>query len=259
MVLPASAFINNESLLTAKAFISPPSRCIGPYALGTGDYCGCSCNCCPPCPCYSSWTYIYQCGSPRINWYFGCECTPYPSSIDFFAPNIGISDFPDFPDFNQDSSFEFKALDVLPEPCETCPPSPPYCSIPCVVYTITITTSGCCLFGDGINFVAIGAGEVCISDAPSTVCDGNSFTVTVNGSPSCVYVNDGDSVTVSIIPPSSSCCSCCLISSEGTLLPDCQVQALKKALILNRRSTSGVRSLFVNKKRLIEKVKKMRR
>lgn len=245
--------ILNIASLFSKAFITPPITCIGPYALGTGDYCGCSCNCCPPCPCYTSWTYTYKCGSPAINWFYGCECAPHPSSIDFFAPNIGITDFPDFPDFNSETSFEFKSLDVsvLSEP--------PYCSIPCVTYTITITTSGCCLYGDGTNFIAVGAGEVCISDAPETICDGNSFTVTINGSPNCVYVNDGDSVIVNIIPPSSLCCSCCLISSEGTLLPDCQVQALKKSLILNRRSTSGANKLHINKKKLLERAAKLRR
>lgn len=249
--------LENITTLTATAFILPPSNCVGPYALGTGDYCGCSCNCCPPCPCYTSWTYTYACGSPASNWYYGCTCINAP--VLPFAPQSEITDFPDFPDFNE-KEFVF-SLDVQEEePCIDCPPNPPYCSIPCVTYTITITTSGCCLYGNGTSFTAVGAGQICVSDPPATVCDGNSFTVTINGSTNnCVAVNDGDSVTISITPPSSLCCECCSISSEGTLLPDCQVQALKKALILNRRSTSGANKLYINKKKLLERAAKLRR
>lgn len=31
--------------------------CKAPYCNGTGGWCGCNCGCCPPCPCYKSFTW----------------------------------------------------------------------------------------------------------------------------------------------------------------------------------------------------------
>lgn len=222
--------------------------CTPPYCLGTGDYCGCNCKCCPPNPCYTSWTYIYLCGSSISEYPAGCDCTPITSvpAMKNPGPSLGV-DFPDF-DFP-----EFKdAEENGTEKKFTFSVGGGGCSIPCSTTVITLTTTGCCLYGSGFSFIAVGAGTVTLSGC-GEACEGQ-FVCSINGQGTSVNVADCDPVSVSISPPSSSCCSCCLVSSSGTLLNP------GAALAYSTRDVStGRRKNFINTRNLIEKMRKAKR
>lgn len=233
--------------------------CSPPYCMGTGSYCGCNCKCCPPCPCYTSWTYVYLCGTSSSSTFpEGCDCTVTPPTTGpaFSAPNLDV-DFPDFeyPSymfnnneyiFNDDGSSDnvfAQAMDMAS------------CSIPCTTTTITLSTSGCCLYGSGFSFTAIGAGTVTLSGC-GNACKG-SFSCSVNGASS-ASVSDCGGVGVSITPPSTDCCSCCLISSTGSLLGAC-AGATSFAAFKRRNVTTGIQKTYLNKRKLLERVAKARR
>jgi hypothetical protein len=245
LTLYGNSSFDNIATFSASALVIPPSSCQPPYCFGTGDYCGCSCNCCPPCPCYTTIVLTYQCGSPKLVYESGCECITIDTDPDNppgspFAAKV--PEFPDFPDFNQsyEDEFVFEALDA---------PSP-FCSIPCATYTITITTSGCCMYGSidsftgsgPITLTSIGSGTVCVSGPTNTNC--GQFIISVNGEYPCAEISDCGQVEIKIDPPQSLCCECCLINKQKTLLGDCQVQSLRKSLMSRKRIiTSGKNSV----------------
>jgi hypothetical protein len=220
-----------------------------------------------------------------------CICAPDPPA--FKAPSLEV-EFPDFeyPSYmfgKQDDGYVFKQTHE-PGPglgrCEypggcidhytleecsfegatwtegaICGPTMDYtsCSIPCVVKTITLTTSGCCLFGGGFSFTAIGAGTISLSGCGSVgECADADFGCSINGSGTSVFVPDCESVSVDITPPVDSpdgCCSCCLINSYGTLLSSSTPFAIYK----QRSLKTGVQKTYINKKKLVEKISKARR
>lgn len=217
--------------------------------MGSGSYCGCNCKCCPPCPCYTSWTYVYVCGSPS----YGCCTGPVAT---FNSPSLPDLDV-EFPEFEY-PSYMFNiggdTGEVFAQ--NTAPPVMDYttCSIPCSTITITLTTSGCCLFGSGFSFTAIGAGTVSLSGCGSA-CNG-TFYCSINGGGPSVNVDDCGGVGVSITPPSSYCCSCCLISSYGTLLGQCAGVAPYRSFAFQQRSvTTGMKKTYLNKENILERIK----
>ncbi len=217
--------------------------CNPPYCLGTGGFCNCNCYCCPPTPCYTSWTYTYLCGTSSGYWDANvtpdesCDCSPMP----FRAPSLNV-EFPQFeyPQVLTDDGYVF-ALDVAS------------CSIPCTTYTITLTTTGCCLYpywnnvyGNGLIFTAIGAGNISLSGCGSA-CSG-SFQCKINNNTGTVTVADCGQVIVEITPPAASCCTCCLVSSSGTLL--------NPSSPFRKRTVGGKQKFYVDPKKLVNKIKK---
>ena len=197
------------------------ANCNPPYCMGTGSWCGCNCNCCPPDPCYTKWTYVYLCGTPSSEWGYGtggCDCPSPPLS--FIAPTLGI-EFPEFTINEQEFIFNIDNIDEYGIDSDMVSAMMTGCSIPCREVTIEVTTSGCCLYKTGSSdtaFKAVGAGTVSASiTGGSSVCRG-SFTVTINGHANSATVSDCEVVTISISPPSSTCCSCCKSESRGTRL-----------------------------------------
>jgi len=243
--------------------------------MGTGSYCGCNCKCCPPCPCYTSWTYVYLCGTSSSIYPPGCDCTPIvspPNNEAFRAPSLDV-EFPDFeyPSYMfNEGGYVFAQNDELTPVCIDeegnvipCPPgssipvtSVPSCSIPCTTVTITLSTSGCCLYGSGFSFTAIGAGTVSLSGC-GNACSG-SFSCSINGGGTSVSVGDCGGVGVSITPPSAYCCSCCLVSSTGSLLGQCSGSA-SFAAFKQRSVVTGNQKTYLSKQKLLEKINKSKR
>lgn len=211
--------------------------CVPPYSLGTGVGCGCNCKCCPPDPCYTSWTYTYLCGTSSSSWTTppppntGCVCESVPPT--FRAPGLDIA----FPEFDYPSmlknegGFVFALNDT----------GPPSCSIPCVTVTITVTTSGCCLYGSDFSFGAVGAGTVSVTTSGGPC---GSFEVSINGSGNSVTVDDGESISISITTPAAECCSCCLVGSSGALLSSGGTQTFRL-----RNTSNGLSRLIRKSKR----------
>ena len=184
--------------------------CHPPYCMGSsGTFCSCSCaSCCPPTPCYKSWTYTYNCGNVAP-----CACIPPAMAPNFDQP------IPDLIKEKEDYVFAL-ALTVYG----------------CTNYTITLSTTGCCLYGSGTSFKAIGAGTVSLT-ASSSPC-GLPFGLSINGGGSSATVTDCQTVNVTITPPSTTCC-CTLTSSAGTLLTN----------------SNGVVSLIQRVKQRVKKLK----
>lgn len=225
--------------------------CNGPFKRGTGEFCGCKCGCCPPCPCYTKLTYTYACGSSNELYPDeGCNC---PETT-FKADTPELPDFPDFPDFNLDEQeftwnvngeIIFQALNVTS-----------LCSIPCEVITIVVDFSGCCLHPKTGNcYYAIGSGV--ITATAQQGCD-KDFQVLVNGENILVtgpyYVDDDDEVCIVVVPPEAEqCCSCCLTSLVQTPVSLCPPVAIA---MTKRNVTTGINKAYLNKKVLIQKIKK---
>ena len=222
--------------------------CNPPYCLGSGSWCACNCKCCPPSPCYASWKYTYECGTAFGEWYtgggtdLGCVCT-----FSFRAPTMPI----EFPDFSYRQLLEDENGFVFAQ--GGAPGTDPACIIPCANHEIVLSTTGCCLYGSGFSFTAIGAGTVSLSPCPTSVCSGN-FTCDINGGGSSVSVSDCATVTVTITPPSANCCSCCLVHSAGTIK-----KVIQGAFIAQRNIETGKKRTFINRQALMEKIQRTRR
>lgn len=223
------------------------ANCTPPFCMGTGGCGNCNCNCCPPDPCYTKWTYRYYCGTTSDDWdtniapsNIGCVC-PSPA-LPFIASNLDI-EFPDFTytDFAQD--FKFNVEDT--KEAEIYAMLVAGCSIPCRTITIEVTTSGCCLYKTGSSdteFKAIGGGTVTAAitggdgDVGNESC-GGIFEVTINDSPNSATVLDCDTVIIEITPPSAiTCCSCCKFDSTGTRLTGSGPWTLRRAITSDGRS-----------------------
>lgn len=389
--------------------------CTPPYCMGTGSWCGCNCRCCPPEPCYTSWTYVYLCGSSSEEYELGCDCG-HQAPLYFQAHDHDLKvEFPDFEEKNNEYVFMLdhssqgpqgyqggpykpytghidKTIEKTPDApmgscmfynwwkggyicdqttqyeCnqnfgiwtegESCDPNnknniyiqthegqqglgrceypggcidhytleecsfegstwtegavcgsqgsqgcpqgpqgrcvygpkgeycvistqcecseygigyqhtwtegetcqgPQGCSIPCITKTITLTTGGCCLFGGGFSFTAIGAGTVSLSGCDNLgsqgECSDGEIGCSINGSGTSAYVHDCGNVGVSIqLPDGDECCSCCLISSYGTPL-----SSPSFAIYKQRSLKTGVQKTYINKKKLLERISKTRR
>lgn len=198
--------------------------------MGTGGCGSCNCKCCPPDPCYTSWTYKYYCGTKDTDWdtnlvpsNAGCVC-PSPA-LPFVAPSLGI-EFPDFSYEEFKKGFTFNVDEIEQEQAEVYALLVVGCSIPCATVRITITTTGCCLYKNGsgdTSFKAIGAGTVSAEITGGSSPHGKScdmdFEVTINGTPDTATVTDCQDVSIVITPPTTiTCCSCCKFESSGVKL-----------------------------------------
>ncbi|RTK93309.1 MAG: hypothetical protein EKK64_10390 [Neisseriaceae bacterium] len=220
--------------------------CTPPYCLGTGGFCDCNCNCCPPDPCYDAWNYVFHCGTPIASWEGpinqGCDCPP--SGLGLTSNSLGIN----FPKFDT-KEFEFSLKE------DTVSALTSVCSIPCESTTVRITTSGCCLyFIDIFHFKAVGAGII-TANFP-VVCDSN-FQILVNN----VDISGGLSVAdctdlyITIIPPANECCSCCLKDNFGELHTG-------GSPLVSTKTSNGIKKILVNqelyKKQLLRKMLRTR-
>jgi hypothetical protein len=234
--------------------------CKPPYYMGTGGYCGCNCKCCPPL-CYKKWTYVYLCGTNNTQWQGignaqGCDC---PSGASFALPlkeNKFTKNLPsleiDFPDFEypqlETFSFDLDEEENSKQKVSALALNSA-CTIPCTTVTITVTTTGCCLYGSGFSFNAVNSGIISISGCLDTC--GEPFGCSINGNGTSTFVGDGGAIDVIISPPSSYCCSCCLISSYGTPLNQNPNGAFTK-----RNTITGATKNYINinKRKLLEKI-----
>lgn len=213
--------------------------CSPPYCLGTG-VCGCStCNCCPPDPCYTSYTYTYLCGTTAGAWEGepneGCNCAGMN-----LAPSALKVEFPDF-NYGANDEFVF-ALSTTSA-----------CSIPCETLVIRLDTTGCC-FAPAIDapwhFYAIGGGIITLQVVSGSGC--SDLTLVLNELGSQITVGDCDDIWPSIISPSTECCSCCLIGTYGELLNP------GNAFATRIRSANGSRKISINRNALIQRMIKSR-
>lgn len=224
--------------------------CNPPYCFGTGGCGNCSCRCCPPDPCYTSWRWEYLCGTPYDAWdgppppNAGCVC-PSPA-LPFIASSLGI-EFPDFDPNELKKGFKF-AIDESEYVMALSGP----CTIPCQTTVITLTTTGCCFVKDpssDMHFWAVGDGVARLTISGRHRCN-HDFSIDLNGDGESIFVNDCDEIWVHIFPPSDTCCSCCKSYSEGTLLGGGGSYRIKKTtsavpkLVLNR---SQVRQALINR------------
>ena len=231
--------------------------CTPPLCHGTGGWCGCNCNCCPPNPCYTSWTYIYLCGTDTGSWdgpppNAGCDCanitiSPIGNSP-FRAPALSV-DFPEFeyPKILEEKGYVF-GLEEIPNISSgyVFALDTQSCSIPCETVTVTLSFTGCCMYGSDFSFDAVGSGTVSISCDSSSVC--GPFSCSVNGSSS-AYVSNCDPISVSIVPTVESCCGCCLVSSKGNLLSTHFALAYK-----HRNVTTGIQKHYINKQAILNRI-----
>ena len=254
--------------------------CSPPYAGGSGGWCGCNCNCCPPCPCYTCWTWIYACGC-------NCPCPslaspqPYeeiPSVYEKNIPSLDI-EFPTF-EFNQLEYPQIEEhirkknniqqfipkLPSLPTLTKEQQIAVGYaCTIPCFFVTITLCVgTGCCFTqtssfdSSGFSFMATNPGTV------SMAVDGSEeFETSINGGGTTENIGYGESIVVSITPPSSSF-GCCLVASFGTPLQPCPGTFRKRDLIKGTtrnyiKINPNKLNQKIDKKKLVEKVLRTKR
>lgn len=242
----ATATLTSVSTVTATGKITR-NACVPPYCLGTGGWCGCNCKCCPPSPCYATYTYVYDCGTLESEWYtgggpnFGCPCPPF---VPFRAPTMPI----EFPDFNYRLLQEDESGFVFAQSS-----SDPACIIPCAAHNIVLNTTGCCLYGSGFSFTAVGSGTVTLSPCPNTPC--GTFTCDINGGGASVSVSDCDVVDVTITPPSANCCDCCL---TGIFKMNKKAFTSSK-FFTQRDTTTGKNRNFLNRQAIVDRIKRTQR
>ena len=243
--------------------------CSGPFKYGVaGDLvCGCLCpesKCCPP-ACCSSVTLTYEIGTSYDIVPSGCHCdTPSPSpspmaeqreirlhdEIDWDSKFGGKKKIP-FPKFSPETKKKMFGDDDFVFSLGSS------CSIPCVTVNVLLTTSGCCLevIGTGATATirAVGDGTVSASYM-SANCN---FMVMVNGTKDAALLNDGDVVTITIqaLNPNSECCQSCLINIACTST----YNYTKKNLLYRISSVEKGNKAYLNKQKLVEKVRRLKR
>jgi len=225
--------------------------CTPPFCNGTGSWCGCNCNCCPPAGCCTGVTQTWECGTADSLWEGpppnnGCDCLnleetgllwsglnlaegeieiPFPS----FSPNIEEE--------NEDNGFVWALAG---------------CSIPCGSVSVSISTTGCCLKVSGSTITVVGSGTVSAS-AGSGPADCGAITVYVNGFQGSANLGNCTVVTITLSVANSSCCNCCLINTTCT-------GTLFAPIILRQQNIqTGTSKIYLNKRNLLERVQALRR
>lgn len=229
-----------------------PGKAKNPKQQCFADCCG---HMCPPEDCCKVITINYQCGS-TVQQYppSGCPCVY--NGINFH----GIlykkkNNLPPMPSFDLENKTYSDSIFSLYD-----------CSIPCNEIVVTITTSGCCLYMSGQSIYAVGPGTVTASlstgssaetptetptETPSPGSDCGNLLLTINGvEGNSVYVQDGESISISLIPQNSDCCQCCEVSrSCGTTSLWAMKQINnKKFLVLNKEN-------FIRKLNILRSIK----
>ena len=182
--------------------------CTPPLCNGTGGWCGCNCQCCPPVGCCTQVNQTWECGTGTGAWEGpppnnGCDCTPVTAPL-WSGLNLteGL-DIP-MPNFNygmatdEDNGFVWALVG---------------CSVPCATVSVTITTSGCCLQVSGNSITVVGSGTISASVGIGPG-DCGPLTAYVNGSPGSAYLTDCTGVSITLGVTNGACCSCCLISTS---------------------------------------------
>lgn len=238
--------------------------CNPPYCNGTGSYCGCNCNCCPPDGCCTKVTLTFECGTSYSIWEGGnpnegCECNPevYLGDLGMWAGlklaegHIGVP----FPNFNSENEGDDEFVWSLQG-----------CSIPCETVKVHVTTSGCCLqlSGDDNDWlktiVAVGGGTVTAvfddgstQGTPYTPC-GVQMTFVNGAQGSYVVANPGICEDIDVdISPGMACCVCCLVKTE------CANALFAPIIFRQKNIQAGTNKNYLNKKNLLERVRNLRR
>ncbi len=171
--------------------------CQPPYCHGTGGFCGCNCNCCPP-PCCPVISVYFDCGTPYNDPdnLAGCHFDAMPFATTAWD-NLEIQPqvSPDLPNFSDTPIFSENGDFTLG--CGSVP-----CSIPCSTVCVEVECGGfgmpcCCLeLLDG-KIYSVGNGYV---TAPTTIDVGGCGIayVYLNGSPPPIFVNDCEEIVVTI-------------------------------------------------------------
>lgn len=211
-----------------------PDKCCGNFEYGTKGvatnpnqqcFVNCCGNVCPPQDCCDSITITYQCGSTAGQYPAeGCSCVY--SGINFHGILYKKKNLPPMPSFDLENKTHSESVFILYD-----------CSIPCSNITVTLTTSGCCLYLSGQSVYAVGSGDV--SASLSSRCAGNcgNLNLILNGTKrNSVSVSDGDLISVSLIPQNSNCCQCCEVhrSCGSTSVWLLKQKNNKKFLVLNK-------------------------
>lgn len=242
--------------------------CQPPYCHGTGGFCGCNCNCCPP-PCCPVIAAYFDCGALRspLN-PAGCDFpTPFAATWDNLHLQTPVPD--ELPDFNNNPIFSADGDFTLG--CGSVP-----CSIPCRTVCVELRCGGmgmpcCCLeLLDGVIY-AVGNGYV---TAPTTVDMGDCGigTVLINGLPPPVFVEDCEIITVEIVTQiltidAGSCpcmCRCTLIDLQCApcFTPMAMTKPLWKRKVDARTGktklnpNTGKPIIVIDKNELMKRIKK---
>lgn len=176
--------------------------CSPPYCHGTGGWCGCNCQCCPP-PCCPVVAVYFDCGAPQSEQNpEGCVFSPPAFAASWNNIQVPLpAPIPEFskkPIISDDRKYIFGA-------------GVSNCSVPCQTVCVELKCGGndmpcCCIeILDG-KILSVGNGYV---TAPATVelpsC--LNATVLINGLPPPVFVQDCQEIVVTLITE-NDCCSC---------------------------------------------------
>jgi len=230
--------------------------CTPPLCNGTGSWCGCNCQCCPPAGCCTGVNQTWECGTSDAAWEGGtpnngCACINYTASsllwsgLNLAEAELGIP----FPNFN---------FGMLDEEIESLAEEDGFvwalqgCSIPCATVSVSISTDGCCLQVSGDSITVVGSGTVSAS-AGSGPGDCGAITVYVNGSPGSAYLNNCDGVTISLSPENGTCCGCCLVQTT------CSGTLFAPIILRQNNIQTGTTKIYLNKKNLVDRINKLRR
>lgn len=175
--------------------------CQGPFRFGTGGWCGCNCNCCPP-ECCSVVTVYFDCGAIRDEDNpEGCD-PPMASwtGLKLPGPPQPMPEFSNEPVLSSDSRFIFgEGMGSCSAPCET---------IPVPIACGGGPTPCCCLEILPDNRIrVVGNGYIAVPDAIIAANSCGSYTPKINGQNSPLFVYDGQIVTVTL-EPEIECCTC---------------------------------------------------
>ena len=219
--------------------------CTPPLCNGTGGWCGCNCNCCPPSGCCTTVTQEFKCGTPYADYEGtpndGCQCTtaPFWAGLQLAEGELSIP----MPNFSFDAEDEDEFVWALTNGC----------SIPCATVSVTISTTGCCLQVVGSTITVVGSGTVSASGGTGGPASCGTITVNVNGTPGSAVLNNCDTVTITLTS-AESCCTCCLISTACNSPMGFAPVFLRKTSI-----DQGTTKNYLNKAALLERMKKLNR
>lgn len=219
--------------------------CTPPLCYGTGGWCGCNCQCCPPSGCCTSVTQQFQCGTPSADYEGspndGCTCStssPFWAGLNLAEGELSIP----MPNFSFDAEDEDEFVWALTNGC----------SIPCATVSVTITTTGCCLKVSGNSITVVGSGTVSASASGGGPAACGTLTANVNGTPNSAALNNCDAVTITLTS-AETCCSCCVVSTT------CTPMLFSPVMIRKTSINEGTTKSYLNKAALIERMQKLRR
>jgi hypothetical protein len=215
--------------------------CTPPLCNGTGSWCGCNCQCCPPLGCCTEVIQTWECGTSSTTWEGGipnegCDCFQLNLHSNLIENENEIP-FPNFTELEEDEGFVW-ALQG--------------CSIPCAAVSVTITTDGCCLQVSGNNIIVVGSGTISAIATGGPIGCGN-IAISVNGLPNSAYLNNCDNVLIGLVAGSPNCCECCLVSTT------CTSTLFAPIVTRQQNIQSGTNKIYLNKKNLVQRINNLRR